>query len=153
MLNNISYEQIALVLETWDQARFGSASFDAEFGLVALERLFELQPRAKKVFGYDKGEEVGKRHARVHASAFAGLFDSVFQMLGPDVDFIENILCQVGQRHKAMGVSPSFFPFMGVALIHSLETFLGSKLTEEQRSAWEDVYDAISNEIVKNILQ
>ena len=120
---------------------------------LSIYSLFELQPRAKKVFGYEDGEEVGKARASVHATAFAGLFDSVFQMLGPDVEFIQDILQQVGRRHKAMGVSPSFFPYMGQALVHSLETFLGTKLTQAQREAWEEVYDSISNEIVKNILE
>ncbi|KAL7578892.1 hypothetical protein ACA910_006878 [Epithemia clementina (nom. ined.)] len=152
-MKEVGYEQIATVLETWDAARFGSKDFDNEFGMVALERLFELQPRAKKVFGYDQGEEVGKSHATVHATAFAGLFDSVFQMLGPDLEFIEDILRQVGRRHKSMGVSPSFFPYMGQALVHAVEKHLGKSLTAEQRIAWEDVYDSISNEIVKNILQ
>mmetsp|Transcript_7579 Transcript_7579/g.9906 ORF Transcript_7579/g.9906 Transcript_7579/m.9906 type:complete len:153 (+) Transcript_7579:63-521(+) len=151
-MKEVGYSSISIVLETWDAARFSSKDFDLDFGMLALERLFELQPRAKIVFGYDKGEEEGRKHASVHAKAFAGLFDSVFQMLGPDVDFIQDILKQVGIRHKAMGVSPSFFPFMGQALMHAMETFLGKKLNDEQQGAWEEVYDAISNEIVKNIL-
>ncbi|KAL7578874.1 hypothetical protein ACA910_006849 [Epithemia clementina (nom. ined.)] len=81
-MKEVKYEQIATVLEAWDAARFGSKDFDNEFGMVALERLFELQPRAKKVFGYDQGDDIGKSHATVHAIAFAGLFDSIFQMLG-----------------------------------------------------------------------
>ncbi|KAL7569411.1 hypothetical protein ACA910_009598 [Epithemia clementina (nom. ined.)] len=151
-MKEVGYEQIATVLETWDAARFGSKDFDNEFGMVALERMFELQPRAKKVFGYDKGDDVGKAHASIHATAFAGLFDSVFQMLGPDLEFIEDILQQVGRKHKKMGVNPSFFPFMGQALIFAVEKYLGKQLTTEQRVAWEEVYDSISNEIVKNIL-
>ena len=148
----VGYEQVAIVLESWDQARFGCKDFDKEFGMVALEKLFELQPRAKKVFGYDKGEDVGKAHASVHAGAFAGLFDTIFQMLGPDIEFLEEILMQVGRRHKSMGVSPSFFPYMGQALIHTIEKYLGKSLTQEQRVCWEEVYDSISNKIVKHIL-
>ncbi len=151
-MQQIEYNSIAIVLETWDSARFGCKNFDAEFGMVALQKLFELQPRAKAVFGYNKGKEQGDNSAQVHAKAFAGLFDSVFQMLGPDIEFIQDILQQVGARHKAMGVSPSFFPFMGQALIHALEQYLGKSLTEEQREAWEQVFESISNEIVKAIL-
>ena len=87
-----------------------------------------------------------------HAKAFAGLFDSVFQMLGPDTDFMAEILEQVGKRHKAMGVNPSFFPFMGQALIYALEQYLDKPLTEVQRNAWEEVFDAISADIIKQIL-
>ena len=117
-----------------------------------IHRLFELQPRAKAVFGYNEDEQAGATQAELHAKAFAGLFDSVFQVLGPDIDFIVEILKQVGRKHKAMGVSPSLFPYMGEALLYSLQTFLKQDLTEEQKEAWEEVYDAISDEIVKHIL-
>lgn len=151
-MKDITYENLAVVLETWDAARYANKDFDSKFGMVALEHLFQLQPRAKKVFGYDKGEEVGRAHANVHASSFAGLFDSIFQMLGPDTEFIEEILEQVGKKHKTMGVNPSFFPFMGQALIRALEEFTGKELTSAQQEAWESVYEAISEEIVKHIL-
>lgn len=104
------------------------------------------------MFGYDKGEQQGKKSSSVHANAFAGLFDSIFQMLGPDIEFIEEILLQVGKKHKTLGVAPSLFPFMGQALIYSLEKFLRKPLTNSQRAAWEEVYEVISNEIVKSIL-
>jgi hemoglobin-like flavoprotein len=73
-------------------------------------------------------------------------------VLGPDSEFMAEILEGVGKRHKAMGVNPSFFPFMGQALIFALEKYLEAELTEEQRNAWEEVYECISNEIVKQIL-
>lgn len=151
-MKDISYSTLSIVLESWDKARFQNKDFEDTFGMVAVKRLFEIQPRAKKVFGFDKGDANGWAHVNVHAKAFGGLFDSVFQMLGPDTEFMAEILEQVGKRHKAMGVNPSFFPFMGQALIYSLEKSLGQELTKEQRNAWEDVYDAISNEIVKQIL-
>ncbi|KAL7570543.1 hypothetical protein ACA910_004315 [Epithemia clementina (nom. ined.)] len=151
-MKEVGYSTISIVLETWDAARFSSESFEADFGMVALERLFELQPRAKIVFGYNEGEEQGLKSARIHARAFAGLFDSVFQMLGPDIEFIEEILKQVGRKHKSMGVNPAFFPFMGQALLYAMTKFLKKELSEEQKEAWEEVYDSISNEIVKNIL-
>ena len=134
-------------------ARFGSKDFEDEFGMTVLEKMFELQPRAKKVFGFDKSEEEGQKHAEIHGKAFGKLLDSIFQMLGPDTEFIEEILTQVGKRHKVMGVNPSFFPFLGQALIFALETkYLEKPLTDDQREAWEEVFEAISNDITKAIL-
>lgn len=149
----IGYTNISLVLESWDMARFGSKDFEEEFGMTVLHKMFELQPRAKKVFGYDKSEEQGQKHAEIHGKAFGKLLDSIFQMLGPDTEFIEEILTQVGKRHKVMGVNPSFFPFLGQALIFALETkYLEKPLTDDQREAWEEVFEAISNDITKAIL-
>ena len=115
-------------------------------------RLFEIQPRAKQVFGFDKGEGDGQARADVHARAFVGVFDSVLQMLGPDQEFFEEMLKQIGKRHKAMGVNASFVLFMGHALIDSMEEFMVRKLTDQEREAWEHVFDVISGEIIKVIL-
>ena len=51
-----------------------------------------------------------------------------------------------------MGVSVSLFPFLGNALVWALQKDIGSELSDEQIEAWQDVYDAISGEIVKAIL-
>lgn len=104
----------------------------------------ELQPRAKKFY---KSEEMMQKHT----DGIVHLLDSILQMLGPDVEFIEEILGQIGSRHAKMGVSPSFFPFLGQAFIWAMEKTLG-EMTDEQKESWEEVYDAISEQIVKAIL-
>lgn len=148
-----SYSQISLIMDTWDKARFSqSNNFNQEFGITTLQHLFDIYPRSKKSFGYDKGEDIGKSTAEIHANAFASVFDSVFQLLGPDIEFLEEILIQVGQRHKIAGVNPSHFAFMGKALIYTVEVFLERNLTGEERDAWEEVYDAISEDLIKQIL-
>ena len=115
--------------------------------------MFKIQPRTKSAFGFDKSEEEGLARTAVHANGIVKLFDSVLQMLGPDTEFIEEILAQVGRRHKVMGINPAFFPYMGQALVAQLETVLGADvLTKEHRQAWEEVFDEISGEIVKAIL-
>ena len=104
------------------------------------------------MFGYDEGDSVGDARKKKHAEAFVSLFDSVLQMMGPDEEFIAEILAQVGTRHKKMGVKAGFFPYMGDSLIDSLASTLGDSFTETHREAWNDLYDNISGEIVKAIL-
>jgi len=152
-MKEVGYTSIALVLETWDIARFMDKQFETEFGLKAVQKMFEMEPRTKAVFGYDKSEEEGRAHMEIHARAFPGLLDSVIQMLGPDVEFIEEILSQVGERHRAMKVNPSYFPFLGKALLETLEESMQRKLSENERMAWEEVYDEISNVIIRTILK
>jgi len=89
---------------------------------------------------------------KTHADGIVALLDSILQMLGPDIEFIEEVLGQVGERHAKMQVNASFFPFLGQSLIWSLEQKLGDDFTEEQRHAWEEVYEAISTEIIKKIV-
>lgn len=118
--------------------------------LFCYSRLFTIHPESKEVFIGRDGVDVGR--AELHAKAFWRLFDSVFLLLGPDMEFMEEILVQVGQRHRAMGVKPSLFPYMGEAVIYSIEKILKEPLSPKQRDAWDEVYECISNEIIKNML-
>lgn len=149
-------QEIASVLSTWSRARSRSKDFDTDFGRVVLDRFFELQPQAKHFFGYEKSEEIGETNAIIHAAAFTCLFDLVFQMLTAsdsedDSSYLEEMLQEVGQRHKNQGVSPSFFPYMGEAFIYGIETFLGQKLSQQDQQLWKEVYDSMGKEIVKTI--
>ena len=71
---------------------------------------------------------------------------------GPDVEFIEDILSQVGGRHAKMGVPVSLFPFLGNALIWAIQQDMKDELSDEHVEAWQEVFDEISGEIVKAIL-
>lgn len=146
-LHDIGYESVARVLETWDATRRTSKDqqFEKEFGRLLVDKFVALQPRSKKFY---KEESVMQKHA----DGIVHLFDSILQMLGPDIEFIEEILAQVGARHAKMGVPPSFFPYLGQSLIWTLEETIGAEMTDDHKEAWEEVYDAISTEIVKAIL-
>ncbi|KAL7565586.1 hypothetical protein ACA910_014298 [Epithemia clementina (nom. ined.)] len=114
--------------------------------------MFVLEPHTKLVFGFDQGHAMGQAYVDVHTNTFPGFMDSFIQMLGPDVEFIEDIFEQVGKRHKDMNVKPSFFAFMGKALILTVEEYLKRPLTTAKQDAWEEVYDEISMVMIKNIL-
>lgn len=146
-LHTIGYDQVSLVLESWDNARRCSKgeSFEKEFGKLLIDRFVELQPRAKKFY---KDETMMQKHS----DGIVHLFDSILQMLGPDTEFIEEILGQIGGRHAKMGVSAAFFPFLGQSLVWALGETIGEGMTEDHKEAWNEVYDAISEQIVKSIL-
>ncbi|KAL7574410.1 hypothetical protein ACA910_008505 [Epithemia clementina (nom. ined.)] len=151
-MKDIIYDDLDLVLKSWDDARFGKKNFNQDFGMNCLDRMFEIQPRSKQVFGYTESDHVSKERAATHGRLFATVFDSVFQMLGPDTEFIEEVLRQVGRRHRTMGIHPMLFPYMGKALLYALEQALDRKLTHRETLAWEEIYDAISSELVRHIL-
>ena len=84
-----------------------------------------------------------------HGDTIVSLFDTVFQLLGPDVDVLEDICAEVGRRHLKMGVPKAYFPKMGLALLHGLEAVLGPRLTEHDKDAWRDTCKKISDEIMR----
>ena len=106
--------------------------------MYLLYRFLFLEPKAKSSFA----------DIKQHGDTIVSLFDTLFQLLGPDVEFLEEICQQVGERHKKMGVAKEYFPKMGLALLHGLEVSLQDRLTEDDRDAWRDVYKKISDEIL-----
>ena len=52
----------------------------------------------------------------------------------------------------ATRLSNVFFPFLGDSLVWALEQTLGREMTDDRKEAWNRVYDAISEEIMKAIL-
>jgi hemoglobin-like flavoprotein len=68
------------------------------------------------------------------------------------VELIQEILSQVGKRHKDFGVEPTYFPHMGEALVYSLEQVLGEvQFNEAQKAAWKEVYNELSTEIIQSM--
>lgn len=111
-----------------------------------------------------------------HFQMICQLLDAILQLLGPDFEVMAEILERLGARHKRMGVSPDamikrrfmqdhgsylkpsfsigfqvppqFFPHMVTSVIHALKQTLGESFTEEHEQAWEEVYGAITDDIV-----
>lgn len=132
---DLSYESVSRVLDTWEKAR--RITSDAELGHLLLQRLFVLDPKAKKV--------TPTKHGDVIVSSM----DSLFQLLGPDSEFVAEICEQVGQRHQKMGIKPAYFAYMGQSLTYTLTTILGDKFTREDHAAWREIYKILSDEIVE----
>ena len=67
---------------------------------------------------------------------------------------MQEILYSVGERHAKLGVLPAHFPYLGTALIWTLEQTLGpDQWSNEDCKAWENVYEMMSNEMIKAILE
>jgi hemoglobin-like flavoprotein len=119
--------------------------------------LFELQPRSKTVFGFTSDTNpsagtLGHMGVLIHAIRMMHMLDTALNMLGPDTDTLREMLQQLGKRHVGYGVSPHFFPFLGQALTYALAERLGDEWNDDLETAWLDVYEQLSGEIMKSIL-
>lgn len=157
MVKELNYTTIAHVVETWELAKLKPA-FEERTGTMILERLFQLEPRSKKVFGFNVEDDINdcprrKIGALIHAKRMIHMLDTVMSMLGPDSELLTEVLSGLGKRHIQYGVKPSFFPYMGVAIIDSLHELLGDSIWNvEVEKAWTVVYEELSHEITKSIL-
>lgn len=118
-------------------------------------RLFELEPRTKVVFGLD-------RKARVNYDYIASgkikrglgiirMLDGALSMLGPDADTLSEILDDLGKRHVKYGVKAQFYPFMGHAIVHALSV-LHDDWNVTLQDAWVEVYDHLCADIMRSTL-
>src|SRR5271165_116472 len=61
---------------------------------------------------------------------------------------IEPALRELAIRHAGYGVGPEHYASVGAALIWIMEQSLGDDFTDEVRSAWLAVYDALSGVMI-----
>lgn len=113
-----------------------------------------MEPKSKEVFGLSSEENTSTLDAKVviqgHGNRMVYMFDTLFSsVIGPDSETVCEILSEVGERHVRLGISKSWFAFMGMSLIATLEETMESGFDDEVKEAWLNVYEAISTEMTK----
>jgi hemoglobin-like flavoprotein len=123
-------------------------------------RIFELAPAAMRLFtfaddfeeDYTATELYESQQFLRHARGVVKMLDSALRMLkGPDLETLQEVLRELGDRHVEYGVLPEHYPIVGEALLSTLETALGdNKLWNDKvKSGWVAVYDIVSSSMVE----
>jgi hemoglobin-like flavoprotein len=118
------------------------------------KRLFELEPEAKTLFGFQKDTQLEELKTSTrfvnHASNFVRMFDKAVEMIGPDTDMLTDILLDLGEKHAAYGVRPEYFPSMGTALIGSMKIMLVAEdFNAQVEQAWYELFGAMSYDMIR----
>lgn len=128
---------------TPEQTRLLSASLERlgplpkDFGRQFYERLFELDPSLRELFGDDL-----ERQASMFVSA---LTLAVFHL---DADGrLARATLDLGRRHGDYGVRPEHYDVFGEALIWALRERLGEKFDDPTRDAWLAAYRLLASEM------
>jgi hemoglobin-like flavoprotein len=122
--------------------------------LYILNRLFELEPAAKVIFGFSQNATIEELEHNTrfgkHAKYFIQMIDKALGMLGPDIELLTEILMELGAKHVRYGVKPEYFPSMGRSLVYTVETLLTEdEFTREIKDAWVEVYGALSYDMIR----
>lgn len=81
---------------------------------------------------------------------FVKMLDMAIDMLGPDMEIVEDQLYELGTSHKRYGVTPKHFEVMGDSLRHALKQILGDKTyNAETDKAWMDIYSFMSMTMIQ----
>ena len=95
-------------------------------GLLFYERIFELAPATRSLFGDDIPLQAARTMAAIK-TAVDGL---------DDIEQVAPYLVRLGARHVRYGVRPEHFDLVGKVLLWTLEQGLGALFTGEVRDAW-----------------
>lgn len=79
------------------------------------------------------------------------MLDKAVNLLGPDIDVVNSILHNLGEKHRdSYGVKTSFYAPMGKALLETLEELLGPKrFTDVVKESWAECFQAMAYEMIQ----
>jgi hemoglobin-like flavoprotein len=123
--------QVQLIRDSFTQVQAHGPEFVDRF----YDRLFEIAPDARSLFGSDLQAQKGK--------LFAALKLVVHGL--DRFDALRPVLSDLGQRHRTYGVVWEDYGLVGEALVHALGQVLGDRLDAATEDAWYLGYTAISD--------
>eukprot|EP00980_Cylindrotheca_fusiformis_P031788 scaffold26976_cov181-Cylindrotheca_fusiformis.AAC.1 len=131
-------------------------------GLLIFRKFFDLCPDAIQLFSFgseltkptttttttdhdglvleedDHDDRLEKNpHLIMHARIFMNRLSHVMDMLGPDVDALEESMTAFSINHKRYGVTPVHFQMMHISIVEGIQGMIGDELTPEARKSWE----------------
>ncbi|CAB9522579.1 Involved in oxygen transport in the brain. Hexacoordinate globin [Seminavis robusta] len=134
--------------DTWARIR-RSPDFRREFGVSLFTRMFEFAPAVWGNFPWGRGVKEGESPMQnkefiPFAMRFVDMFDLAIDMLGPDVDWVEEQLQHLGAKHTSYGLMPKHYTLMGRSLLDTLEEKLGHAFTARHKESWHTIYTFMS---------
>lgn len=123
--------QIQLVQTSWEQV----VPIAKDAAALFYNRLFELDPSLRKIFG-DDIEEQGKKLMTVLTTVVRGL---------KKLDALEATVWRLGRRHSLYKVKDEDYNTVATALLWTLEQGLGQDVFKgELKQAWVQAYTTLA---------
>ncbi len=120
--------------------------------------MIDIAPDAWSVFPWSEGIRRGddlsaNKPFVVFVGNFVSMLDMAIDMLGPDLEMVEEQLQKLGIRHIRYGVMPKHYPLMGKALLNTLEHLLGDSFDEKHHCSWNAIYTFMSVTMMQGAFQ
>jgi hypothetical protein len=149
----ISFATVTAVDQCWKYIQ-QVPNFEVVVGERLFLKLFQVTPRAKKVFSFGSDDTLALAENPIfkrHAADIIHLLAEVVDMLGPDMDPLANVLKELGARHVGYGVLHYYFEVMlGEALMHALEVTLGeARWSPTVQHGWEVISYLMASSMIE----
>ena len=148
-LATMSYASTMNVIDSWEQIR-KMENYQQVMGVKLFQKFFELSPEALPVFAFGRDSADAKEFYQSpqlvrHAKLYIVALDNAIGMLGPNFEMLQDILHDLGDKHRRFGVTPDFLAPMGQAIIETLQDLLGKKFTPKIKDSWEECFQLLSD--------
>lgn len=119
-------------------------------GWVLFMNIFEIAPQAKGLFSFKNDADISRSPAmRKHATNVVSTVATAVSLLR-DLGTLVPVLEGLGKRHVGYSVVPEHYDVVGQALIKSLQTALGPKMTPAVTNAYLKVYTIVKTTMIKD---
>ncbi|CAB9522581.1 Involved in oxygen transport in the brain. Hexacoordinate globin [Seminavis robusta] len=152
------FDLVTDVSETWERIK-QSPHYKEDFGVALFTRMFEAAPDMWVHFPWGlEGHNhhlLESPHLAAVARQFTKMLDRAIEMLGPDLQLVENQLQWLGVSHAYLGLTPVHYTLIGQALMATLESKLGAgsghprKFTRRHKDSWNTIYSFISTSMIQ----
>ena len=144
------FETVSEVYDSWERVK-RIENYQEIVGVALFDRMFEMAPDEWGIFPWSREDFQNKDEKFLtFAKRFIRMLSSAIDMLGPDMEIVEDQMYDLGAAHKRYGVTPKHFDIMGKALEHILEALLGNKIfTATTKKAWKSVYGFMSTTMIQ----
>jgi hemoglobin-like flavoprotein len=144
--NEVSYEMVTMVLDSWENKLQQIPNFLQVTGEMFMRKSFEIYPETKEMFGFPGARHDDPALSRNKTFMAKGVrlmraIDMTLSFLGPDLQPLEQTLFDLGKRHVARQCKPKHWPAVGEVLFYIFEETLGDEFTPELRQAWTGKYE------------
>ncbi|CAJ1951144.1 unnamed protein product [Cylindrotheca closterium] len=151
---SMSYASTMNVIESWEYVRKLN-NYEQVVGVHLFRKFFELAPEALPIFAFGCSSSLEEdfynspkliRHAKLYVVAL----DKAIGLLGPNFELLQEILMDLGDKHRRFGVSPELFKPMGRAIIETLEELLGdSTFKPAIKASWTECIELLSEGMIE----
>jgi len=113
-----------------------------------------MDPMIKRIFGFEPDQVINPNGLHgmailIHGKNIGQMLNTMFSVLGPDMDLLQTVLLDIGAKHCKLGLSPDHFILLCRALLEVLAKAMGDDWTAELKTAWFQVIRFFSFEISK----
>eukprot|EP00980_Cylindrotheca_fusiformis_P000642 scaffold158_cov105-Cylindrotheca_fusiformis.AAC.15 len=151
MHTKLSFTQVHHVVDTWMLVQM-TPNYAEKVGVRLFTIFFTMQPEAISVFNFQcesssMQEFFESPRFALQAKDYMRTFASIIDMLGPNLEVMNETLIRLGTEHK--GVTVEQYDCMGKALMQTIEESIGKdEFTPAHKESWEICWRMMSRRML-----